>query len=499
MDAAARSWVAVKGGSVLDRPCAEGAYWVQCAAGHTWRARANNLAYSRSWCPECYGNAPLTIEKMCELAEGRGGKCLSHVYNGLKKHLQWECAYGHQWKATPNNVKNYGSWCPHCRVNVGEELVRATLEEAFPGETFDRTRREPWMEGLELDGYNEKLRLAFEYQGKQHAERVEHFQPNDGDFEAQLERDEKTAACCSDEYVTLLTIPHTVGFANIRACVRRELFLLAYEIAPEEGTAGEFYDRVRALGPTTARQYEHIVEVIRGKGGECLSPQYLGYRVPLRIRCGQGHEFLATPEAIDQPAHRGPRFCPECGGTRRKGDDELREKVAACGYEFLGVESREAAGRTRRFIKVRCPEGHEYETLWDNFCPKDDKPKKGCAACFHAANGAAKRGDIRPWCAEHGLTLTEAYKSATTLCRWRCARGHTFAAKLNALKQKESPCTECGLEDFAAANRLELQTPWTPQSGPTTALVWRCVVCRATFVASVISLGRKKSLCPTCT
>ena len=384
MDARALAWIAEKGGDAQSDPFdIDGSRFIQvrCGAGHEWRARAHNLAYLHSWCPECYGNKPLTIAAMVAIAESRGGKCLSAEYHGLKGKLSWECTFGHQWDATANNVKNMGSWCPHCRVNVGEELVRTALEEALPGKSFCRTRKELWMEGLELDGYNEELRLAFKYQGKQHFERVEHFQRGADDFEAQLERDAMTVERCQDEFIALLIVPYTVGFTKIRAHVRHELDLLGYALAPTIGTDGEFYDRVRAQGPSTARQYAHITAVIQRKGGVCLSPQYLGYRVPLRIRCGLGHEFAATPEAIDQPAYRGPRFCPECGGTRRKEEAELRTAIESCGYEFLAVESRLLGDRTRRYVKVRCPAAHEYDVLWDNFAPKDGKPKKGCSSC----------------------------------------------------------------------------------------------------------------------
>lgn len=501
MEVRALKLIAEKGGSVVKGPLKANGIsqvWVRCAAGHEWRTQTGHLVYSQSWCPACYGNRSLTIEAMRALAESRGGKCLSDEYCGLTKHLLWECPFGHQWNATPNNVKNHGSWCPHCHVNVGEELVRTALEEAFPGKSFDRTRRELWTEGLELDGYNAQLRLAFEYQGKQHYERVKHFQRGDDDFDAQLARDALTAERCIDEFVVLLIVPHTVGFQQIRAYVRHELLEIAYDIVPPVGTDGDFYDRVRAQGPSTARRYSKIVAVIERKGGQCLSPQYLGYRVPLRIRCEEGHVFQATPEAIDQPASRGIRFCPECGGTRRQEDHELNERVKTCGYAFLGIESRMMANRSRRYIRVRCPAEHEYWVAWDNFSPTNGVPKRRCLSCFNATRGIAKKGDITQWTKKNRIHPTSEYKNSDTSCEWKCARGHVFDAKLKGMKAKKSACSECGLEDFAADNRLERLTPWTKLCAAATPLTWKCIDCDTEFVASVITLGRKMSLCPEC-
>ncbi len=491
-----------RGGSCLSEVylgCQAHLRW-RCGAGHEWDAPPSRIKYQGSWCAACYGNKPLTIEAMQQVACDRGGQCLSETYAGSMVNLRWRCGFGHEWDATPNNAKCHGSWCPHCRVNVGEELVRATLEEAFPGELFERTRQEPWMEGLELDGYNEKLRLAFEYQGKQHAEPVEHFQRDEGAFEAQQARDALKVERCDESSNALLVVPHTVGFAGIRKYVRRELTVLGYDIAPATSTDGEFYDRVRAQGPATARQYARITAVIRSKGGECLSPQYLGYRVPLRIRCRKGHEFEATPEAVDQPAYRGPRFCPECGGTRRRTGDELREKVEACGFQYFGVESRTTGdGRARRYITVRCPSGHEFGTMWDNFAPKGGAPKKGCPACHHARLGASKRIDIGSWAAEHGLEILEPHTGIAKPHRWRCLRaGHQFTASAAALRQKKAACTECWLAQFAEAHQLERRTEWAPGAGPTMQIGWRCLKCGTEFTASVAGLGRKKKVCPSC-
>lgn len=457
-----------------------------------------NLVHSNSWCPECYGNKPLTIEDMRELAASRGGECLSEKYEGNKVNLTWKCADGHEWGAVPGNVKNHGSWCPHCRMNIGEELVRATLEEAFPGHEFDRTRQEPWMDGLELDGYNEELCLAFEYQGKQHYERVEIFQPEEGDFEAQLERDRLTAEKCHEESVTLLVVPFTIKFPNLRPYVRDLLEEIGYEVAPATGTPGEFYNRVRARKTAdNAKQLKKAARIAIEKGGLCLSEQYVGYRVPLSFRCKEGHEFMASLEAINQPASRGPRFCTECGGTRRKTDEELKEIVGACGYTFLEVESREEENKTRRYIKVRCPKKHEYFVLWDNFSPTANKPRRGCGEC--RLDG--KRWAMNKWCKKHGIFHGKDYEKTTKECTWACTKGHEFTASYQALAKKGKPCTPCELEEIAKAHGLKLLTPWTKQHKSNTRLTWECLVCRAKFQWSLKFLRTgeaTKGPCPNC-
>jgi hypothetical protein len=50
---------------------------------------------------------------MHQIAEERGGKCLSATYVDSTKDLEWECKEGHQWPATPSNIKA-GKWCKAC-------------------------------------------------------------------------------------------------------------------------------------------------------------------------------------------------------------------------------------------------------------------------------------------------------------------------------------------------------------------------------------------------
>lgn len=93
----------------------------ECSKGHRWDATPDSVK-GGSWCRTCWlkrlkkinESKKLTIEDMHRLTKENGGKCLSTKYVHSKTHLLWECSQGHQWKATPNNVKN-GSWCPKCR------------------------------------------------------------------------------------------------------------------------------------------------------------------------------------------------------------------------------------------------------------------------------------------------------------------------------------------------------------------------------------------------
>ena len=93
----------------------------QCKEGHTWNATPYHIKNRNSWCPKCgiMRTANLkrkTIEEMQELAQKKGGKCLSKNYVHTLSKLTWQCREGHIWQTTPHTIK-HGSWCPICAKN----------------------------------------------------------------------------------------------------------------------------------------------------------------------------------------------------------------------------------------------------------------------------------------------------------------------------------------------------------------------------------------------
>ena len=106
----------------------------RCHAGHLWKAPALSVKpngfHSGTWCPLCPHRmkgkpARLSIEEMQEIAEQRGGQCVSSEYVNGNTKLKWRCAEGHEWEAKPAFVKS-GTWCPACsgRQRLSLEILR---------------------------------------------------------------------------------------------------------------------------------------------------------------------------------------------------------------------------------------------------------------------------------------------------------------------------------------------------------------------------------------
>ena len=105
------------------------------------------------------------------------------------------------------------------KVSQGEFVCRVTLEAIFQ---LPFNKAEPDFlkstlsaKNLELDGYNEQLKLAFEYNGIQHYVFPNYWHKSYEQFERQIKHDRYKRAICPRLGVTLLIIPYTISLQDI--------------------------------------------------------------------------------------------------------------------------------------------------------------------------------------------------------------------------------------------------------------------------------------------
>ena len=87
-----------------------------------------------------------------------------------------------------------------------EAYVRQLFECAF-GRPFIKVRPK-FLEGLELDGYCEELKMAFEYDGEQHFKFPNWFHKSQEAFE-KLQADDAKKRFCVNSMESSSTVPHT--------------------------------------------------------------------------------------------------------------------------------------------------------------------------------------------------------------------------------------------------------------------------------------------------
>lgn len=113
------------------------------------------------------------------------------------------------------------------RESNGEHICRKVLTKIYKQEFSScrpdflknpRTRR-----NLELDGYNEKLGIAFEYNGAQHYEFPNRYHKNQQEFEEQVKRDRWKLDQCEYNGIYLIRVPYTVPLDKIERYIKDRL------------------------------------------------------------------------------------------------------------------------------------------------------------------------------------------------------------------------------------------------------------------------------------
>ena len=133
------------------------------------------------------------------------------------------CPNGHEFKTNYNYIKKRN--CPLCFPYYNEEICRNIFEKMFE-ESFYR-QKPKWLEGLELDGYNKDLNLAFEYQGIQHYQFIKFLQENEKEFKKRLDNDKRKIELCKNNNVNLVIIPYDTD--NLKEFIEHKCLSFGYK------------------------------------------------------------------------------------------------------------------------------------------------------------------------------------------------------------------------------------------------------------------------------
>lgn len=283
----------------------------ECAEGHRWSASPGEIR-TGSWCPKCAGTQKLDSSEMYRVAESRGGKCLANEYINTSAKLKWECSVGHKWEASLRDIKS-GRWCPDCSSGLGERICKEYFEKLFE-KPFDKIRP-AWLLNetgfsLELDGYNESLKLAFEHQGRQHYEHRRHYHDTKKDFDKRKNYDLRKKQKCEEYGVKLIEVPEIFHFIQLHE-------LMGYIVDQCERNNIKIPSNWRELKVDLKNAYsprfiDEMKQIAIDRGGICFSDTFLGVHHKLKWVCSEGHKWEAMPSKI-----KSGQWCPICGKVKR--------------------------------------------------------------------------------------------------------------------------------------------------------------------------------------
>lgn len=396
----------------------------ECEKGHTWNAIPNSILRG-TWCPDCANKRKKTIKDMQLLASLKGGECLSKEYINGKSQLKWKCVNNHIWNARYDNIFQ-GKWCPDCSTGLSERICRTYFEEVFKVQ-FPNTRGLDWLKSpngffLELDGYNAKLKLAFEHQGEQHYSDSSYFETSNYDT---IKSD-----LCKQNDILLIAIPQLgirLKHKDFHLFLKKKLLNTRFE-----KTHLPSLDSIDLKRAYTHSFVFEMNELAKRKGIKFLSKNYLGSSTHHNWECLEGHRWKTTPSSI-----KSGTGCPKCAQNRnseklRTDIKEVRKFITVKG----GVLLSENYVNQSEKIKIQCEKGHIWKARFNAL-------KKGHWCPFCAGQGKLTLEDMKLIAKEkNGKCLSKNYINANKKLIWECEEGHTWEATGGAIKNG-SWCLKC--------------------------------------------------------
>lgn len=120
------------------------------------------------------------------------------------------------------------------REQICRDIFEEIFNEKFPTKRPGFLKNPETGRNLELDGFCEPLKLAFEYNGAQHYKFPNTFHRTRFDFDKQVSRDKFKIQRCEEEGVRLISIPYTVPTEKLKPYIKLKLKKLSDAIQQEQ-------------------------------------------------------------------------------------------------------------------------------------------------------------------------------------------------------------------------------------------------------------------------
>ena len=335
-------------------------YLWECSLGHQWKSSAHNVYYDGAWCPECYGNKKLTLKDLQKVANDRKGLILSKKYENIDSIYQWKCSRGHVWDATGDKVKNKGTWCPKCSQNhFKEDIVRVYFEALFNAD-FPKKRPE-WLlnssgQRMELDGFNEELSIAFEYNGVQHYEK-NYFIDTQKKLLKRIGDDEQKQRLCKRKNIALFVIDYQTNPNEYKKKIIQ--FAQKFEIENLLNTDA----KVDVNNAYLASDYfDKLKEYVKAKNGIIFDDFWHGFAHKYKFKCLK-HDliFHSTGNIFLDKS-----WCKKCGKedmVKTKHLDKKKELINYATKNNAKLISNEYTGQLDTY-EFLCEKNHVVRIIW---------------------------------------------------------------------------------------------------------------------------------------
>lgn len=375
----------------------------QCHEEHTWEAAPRDVKQG-TWCRRCVMNSKkLTIEDMQQLAEKRGGKCLSKKYINSRTKLKWQCSEDHPpWEATPKSIKK-GTWCRRCAAKKNASVLKGTIEDMqqLAKEHGGRCLSKKYVDSVTCLEWECKCGITWEA----------------------TPRSIKRGVWCPGCTLNKKSSP-----------IKKKRNL------PRKNKRSSSGERKKVLKELALKQMQQMAKEHDGK---CLSTEYINSKTKLKWQCSEGHIWEAAPSIV-----RKGTWCHICkydwvnhkyeGQGRPKLTLEIMQQVAEkCGGKCLSTEYIDSKTK----LEWQCREGHIWKAEYHQI-------RKGswCPECYHMRRGDHRKLDLdemqRLAQMYGGECVSKEYTGIFNKLEWCCVCGYKWKARPSNV-QRGSWCQKC--------------------------------------------------------
>lgn len=303
----------------------------------SWFVSFDQVINKKTWCVHCVNDKNFIkwrtegLQNAHTYAKSRGGKCLSNEFLNGRSKLEWKCSNPNHssWFGEYHKVTSSKSWCARCKgESVKEFQVRNILNYLFDT-NFINTRTLSWNinpntnRNLELDGYCDNLKIAFEFQGDHHSQLA--FRNTTSDLADIQEKDRIKKQNCIDNNVKLIII-HEIQKKNFNDFYK--------EIIKGIEQADLSIDKHRknnlvklkelySLHPINDRNDKYLKKAqdyAKTLNGQCLSNKYINSTEKLEWKCSNNNHpsWFTTFHSVV----KNKSWCRKCNIENRQSNSK---------------------------------------------------------------------------------------------------------------------------------------------------------------------------------
>ena len=366
-------------------------------------------------------------KKLKEISEIKGGKFLSEKYINAKTKLKFECRDGHIFETSPHGVMN-GNWCKICTKSISESLCKYIFENLLNVE-FNSIFIKYDGHNLELDGYNDELKIAFEYNGCQHY--VKSFYIKEKDLGYRKHLDDLKIKYCEENNIKLIVIPYIVKHINIVNFIKDKLNFLSINFIDKDL---KIKDYINNYSYTKERMIK-VENYIKSKNGILID---YGTDYAL-IRCDKGHEWKFNMYMLNLET-----WCNACAYNNQRGKmfsnnnkkvtiDYVKNKCVENKVICLSDELTKLDNLLKSEIQIKCERGHISDYIIEDLFFNINHKRKICKCClddeqYKFIDKLGNKGIIP-------LRLN-SYIDRYTEIEWRCGNDHIFSDKAKNITER---------------------------------------------------------------